>query len=109
MQANEVSESMAAINSTTLNAMKRTLFYRLNQKKQEDKEPVPVPLPFDLVTIDEDFQAYEPVLLSRIDAKGNRQVGTAAAAVYLPRAQALPRPPAKGDVRQYAVWSYYGI
>jgi hypothetical protein len=94
---------MAAITSTTLDRVERTLFFRVN------KQQVPLQLPWDLVTIDYDFQAYEPVS-TRVALNGARQRGVIAGAVYLQRAQGVPRPaPGTKNPDAFPVFFYGGI
>jgi hypothetical protein len=86
---------MATVNSATILKAERTLFFRINQAG------VPVQLPFDIVTIDKDFQAYEPVTC-RYNDKGQTMPGTATGATYTRNNRALP-------VGDDPCWSYYGI
>lgn len=88
---------MAVIDQGTLNSRAVTLFYRVNQRG------VPVLLPFRIVTIDSDFQAYEPGWVGTSIDTGSMQFGVATDAVYLTSNTPLPLPP------QVAVWAYYGI
>lgn len=86
---------MATMSAYTLDRRERTLFFRLNAQN------VPIQLPFDLVTIDKDFQAFEP-MANRISDKGLFAAGPVTGAVYLRSNLRLP-------IGEDPVWSYYGI
>lgn len=94
---------MATINATTIDNVRRTLFYRTN------KGGVPVQLPFTLCTIDYDFQYYEPMPLERVTASGRRQRGWAGEVVYVERESAMPLPTAPMRVEQWSVFEYHGF
>lgn len=87
---------MATINSTTLQACARTMFYRLNLRG------IPIRLPFELITIDADFQAYEPQSFFRVTPEGRTSDGALTDAVYLTNNRALP----DGTT---PVFSYFGL
>ena len=94
---------MAVVNGYTLKRLKRTHFFRVNEKE------VPVQLPFDLITIDEDFQGYQPVTYRGRTEKGDAMDGSADGAVFLNRNMPLPRPPQGQNADKFVVWAYYGV
>ena len=94
---------MATVNAMTLDKVKRTHFFRVNQ------EQVPVQLPFDLVTLDSDLQYYEPRYGAVVNDKGQRLRGESAGVVYLDRNQALPRPNPQVRGGLQVVWEYHGV
>lgn len=94
---------MATINAGTIDKAARTSFYRTN------KSGGLVKLPFELVTIDHDFQYYEPLSSLRVSPTGETQKGTQAGVVYLDRNMPLPRATRSVDQDKFAVWAYYGV
>jgi hypothetical protein len=94
---------MASITAATLDKVQRTTFYRLNAGN------VPVQLPFDLLTIDGDFQGYQPITYRGRTEKGDAIKGTAADAVFLARNLRLPRPAEGQNPDRYGVWEYHGV
>lgn len=95
---------MAVVNARTLDAVKRTLYYR------ENAAQVPVRLPFSIVTIDEDFQGWEPMsYLGLVNERGQRLSGSNAQSVVLTRNMRLPRPAGNDNPDKFGVWEYHGV
>jgi hypothetical protein len=95
---------MATVNAATLDAAKHTLFYR------ENAMSVVVPLPFTIITIDEDFQGYQPTSsLGLVNEKGVRRTGRNMEQVTLTRNMPLPRAAGNDNQDEFAVWFYNGI
>jgi hypothetical protein len=90
-----------AITTETLDNMERLLFFEQvapNALRQ---------LPFELVTIDHEFQAYQPLSLAWMDSRGRQRRGKITGMVVLKKNQALPIP-AREDRGQFAVWEFQG-
>jgi hypothetical protein len=95
---------MANVNGRTLDMVSRTHYYRVNEKG------VVVQFPFDLITIDADFQAYQPVTYRGRTEKGDAIKGSSDGAVFLDRNMALPRPnDGRTNPDKVAVWLYHGV
>ena len=94
---------MATINTQTLDERQLTpYFVRTNGGGLRQ-------LPFYLVTIDYDWQAYLPVDLSIIDSKCQRIRGRLTAPVILERETALPLPtPNTKNPDAFGVFEYHG-
>lgn len=92
---------MATVNRETMDRMERVVYFvREGQTGLRQ-------LPFELVTIDHDFQAYWPLPLTQYDSNMRRRRGRIVGTVILDREVALPiAPPNIKD--QYATWEYHG-
>ena len=93
---------MANITATTLAACKRTNFYAINRLG------VPIRLPYQVVTIDSDFAAYEPIPSNRISPTGLRADGEVDGVVYVASVGPVPPPP-PGQTGVFGVFLYNGI
>lgn len=93
---------MANVTAATLAACKRTNFYRLNA------QGVPIRQPFQVVTIDSDFSAYEPSSSQRFSSIGLPADGTVDGVVYLSAGGPVPLPP-PGQTGVFGVFQYNGI
>ena len=67
-------------------------------------------LPFELVTIDHDFQAYWPYNLDYVDSNSRKRRGKIVGTVILDKERALPFPPSNvKDPDTYGVFEYHGV
>lgn len=95
---------MATFNAKNFDQAELTLFFRTNRRG------VPVPLPFQIITVDHDDSYYQPLSLSAgVSDDGMRQRGIAAGAVYLDKNRALPQVDPSKRAEDHAVWEYHGI
>ena len=94
---------MATINATTLDACERVQYF-VRTSEGGLKQ-----LPFELVTIDQDAQFYQPISLAFKSDTGLERRGKFVGVVILDRNAALPFPPQNAPTRgQYGCWEFQG-
>lgn len=93
---------MATVNSRTLDQMQRITYFVKTSANGL------VQLPFELVTIDADFQAYQPLPGTVRDERGKPRRGRVVGSVILDKSLSLPRAPAGKRQDAYGVWEFRG-
>ena len=89
---------MAVINTETLDNRKRVQYFIKTRQGGLQQ------LPFELVTIDHDFQAYEPIDLTTRDLNHRLRRGQLAGVVILDRNVSLPQSDGRTPQEQFGVF-----